>query len=205
MANLLVELVVRKYFFTLNLPYENPFNNNNYTGLAIDWLLIQNINSRFTSDKPKLPGQRFPGMGLSSVVLELLLIICWRLNLAGLINVPEHYHNAYLYSKIFYYFNPSVQAKFLALAEKFKNMPLHKLSWGIDWGCVEDLNSGKPMDWFVHHQLVPLHQDLQKVFNGREYKKHVRKEINSYKFSFNEEKYLKCSQKYRDQNLEKCI
>jgi hypothetical protein len=204
-GNLLIELVLRKYFFTLNQPYDSPFNTRNYTGLAIDWLLIQNINDRFSPEKPRLPGQRFPGMGLSSVVLELLLIICWRLNLAGLINVPEHYHNAYLYSKIFFYFDPFVQAKFLALSEKFKDLPLHKISWGIEWGCVDDLDSGKPLEWFVHHQLVPVHPDLQKEFAGGTYKRIVNREIKSHSFAFNEKKYTECKERYDIQNLEKCI
>jgi len=202
---LLIELVVRKYFFSLNLPYESPFNGNNYTGLAIDWLLIQDINAEFTAEKPRLPGQRKPGMGLSSIVLELMLITCWRLNLAGIINVPEHYHNAYLYSRIFYYFNPIAQAKFLALRSKFKKYPLHKISWGIDWGCVTDLDSGKPFDWFVHHQIVPLHKDLQNVFNGREYDKYVRSMISKYSFAFDEEKYQTCLANFAEQNLDKCI
>jgi hypothetical protein len=98
-----------------------------------------------------------------------------------------------------------VQAKFLALSEKFKNFPLHKISWGIEWGCVQDLTTGKPLDWFVHHQLVPIHKDLQQVFKSREYKKIVRREIKSYKFAFDEEKYMTCMKKYNDQNLEKCI
>ena len=203
--NLIVELVVRKYFFTLNLPYESSFNGSNYTGLAIDWLLIQDVNAHFTVKKQRLPDQNYPGLGLSSIVLELLLIICWRLNLAGIINVPNHYHNAFLYSKIFYYFNPSAQAKFMALRKSFKKYPLHKLSWGIEWGCVEDLIENKPLEWFVHHQIVPLHNDLQKVFNGWKYKSQVRKEIKKFKFAFNEEKYLECMKKFQGKNLEKCI
>lgn len=203
--NLIVELVVRKYPFTINLPYDCEFNGRNYTGLAIDWLLIQDINAHFTEERPRLPGQTHPGLGLSSVVLELLLIICWRLNLAGIINVPNHYHNAFLYSKIFYYLNPSAQSKFLALKKTFKKFPLHKTSWGMEWGCVNDVIEDNVLEWFVQHQIVPLNKDLQKVFKSRQYKKHVQNEINKFKFSFDEEKYVSCLKKQNGKNLEKCI
>ena len=203
--NLIVDLVVRKYFFTLNLPYESKYNGKNYTGLAIDWLLIQDVNAKFTQDKPRLPGQNYPGLGLSSVVLELLLIVCWRLNLAGIINIPNHYHNAYLYSKIFYYLNPSAQAKFTALKRYFKQYPLNKISWGIEWNCVWDITENKPFEWFVNNQIVPMHKDLHKVIRSLRYKYQVRREINNYKFAFDEQKYSECLNKFRGKNLEKCI
>jgi hypothetical protein len=138
-------------------------------------------------------------------VLELLLIICWRLNLAGIINVPNHYHNAFLYSKIFYYLNPSAQAKFMALKKTFKKYSLHKISWGMEWGCVNDLVEDKEMEWFVQHQIVPLHKDLQKVFKNKNYKQYVQKQISHFNFSFNEEKYQSCLAKFKGKNLEKCI
>ena len=116
-----------------------------------------------------------------------------------------YYNNAHFYSRIFYYFNPSAQAKFLALQKTFKKYPLDKISWGIEWGCVLDDILNEPMDWFVHHQLVPLHSDLQKVFKSREYKKQVQKEIDSFKFSFDEDKYQACKNSYLDENLDKCI
>ncbi len=203
--NLIVELVVRKYFFTLNLPFDSIHNGKNYTGLAIDWLLIQDHKAKFTAAKPRLPGQKHPGLGLSSVILELLLIICWRLNLAGIINVPNHYHNAFLYSKIFYYLNPSAQARFVAMRKSFKKFPLHKVAWGIEWDCVQDLAEEKTFEWFVNHQIVPLHKDLQKVFRSWKYRQKVWEETKKYKFAFNEEKYLDCLNKFKGKKLEKCI
>jgi hypothetical protein len=203
--NLIIELVLRKYPFKLDLPFQSTYNHKNYTGLAIDWLLIQDIHSQFSEKKPRLPGQKFPGLGLSSVVLELLLIICWRLNLSGIINVPNHYHNAFLYSKIFYYLNPQAQAKFLALKNTFKKVPLFKISWGVEWNCVWDVHLNKPFEWFVDSQIVPLHKDLQKLFKSRDYKLTVEAEQKKYQFTFDESKYNSCLKKFNAKTLEKCI
>jgi hypothetical protein len=187
--NIIIELVLRKDFFTIHMPYTDPLNGKTYLGLTIDWLCVQNLRGAFDKNRPRLPGQRYPGLGFSSVVVELLMIICWRLNLSGLINVPEFYHNAVFYSKIFYYLNPEDQAKYFALRKAFKEYPVDKISWGIDWGCVTDVSLQQPFTWFVKPQVVPLEKNLKEMFKSRQYLTHVADQAKSYRFTFDEEKY----------------
>jgi hypothetical protein len=203
--NLIIELVVRKTFFKVELPWQSELNGKSYAALAIDWLLIQNIFADFTEHRPRLPGQKFPGLGFSHIVLELLLIICWRLNLSGLINVPEHYHNAYLYSKAFYYLDPDNQARFQALKKTFKKYPLDKMSWGIDWGCVNDLNYNEPFTWIAEEQIIPLEKELKSVFYSKRYREYVLHNEDNYKFSFDEKKYIICKTRVSEESMEKCI
>jgi len=203
--NLLVELVVRKQYFSVHMPFDCHINNKSFLALAIDWLLIQNITGSFTEKRPRLPGQHYPGLGFSHLVLDLLLITCWRLNLAGVLNVPEHYHNAYIYSKAFYYLDPNLQAMYLSLKKCFKNFPLDKISWGIDWGCVIDLNCNKPFQWPIAKQVVPLEKELKGVFQGLSYRRYVKQHIKEYKYEFDEAKYLQCKNKMSEFNMEKCI
>jgi len=203
--NLIIEMVLRKDFFELNMPFTCKYNGQKFAALVIDWLLFQNIEQDFTLDRPRLPGQRFPGLGLSGVVLELLLIICWRLNLDGIINVPEHYHNAYLYAKMFRYLDPKIEAKLIALQKTFKKMPLAKLTWGIEWNCVRDLNTNQPLVWFAQEQILPMHKELQKIFKSNEYKNSVQKHISDYRFRFDEDKFAACREKLLDRNADKCI
>jgi hypothetical protein len=203
--NLIVELVLRKHFINLNMPFNCPVNGRHYMNLAIDWLRIQNIDDRFTKSRPPLPGQLYPGLGLSWIVLELLMIVCWRLNLSGLINVPDHYHNACIYSKVFYYINPDVQAQLQVLKSTFREMPLNKLSWGVEWGCVYNVNLNQTFKWLVNQQIVPIDNALKKVFNGKEYREFVKERMRSYNFVFDESKYLECKKKYIEKNTENCI
>jgi hypothetical protein len=203
--NLIIELVVRKIYFSQNMPWKCQVNGRSYEGLAIDWLLIQNILGTFNQRRPRLPGQKYPGLGFSPIVLELLLIICWRLNLVGLINVPDHYHNAYLYSRAFYYLDPDDQAIFLALKNKFDKYSLDKISWGIDWGCVIDLNCNQPFQWIAKKQIIPLEKELKSTFHSKRYREYIRDKEGTYNFAFDEKKYLECKSKVTDKNMEKCI
>ncbi len=203
--NLLIELVLRKSYFKLKMPFDFKHNGKCYQCLTIDWLAMQNPNADFTPRRPRLPGQKYPGLGLSAIVVELLMIACWRLGVSGLINFPGHYHNAFLYSKIFYYLDPLAQAKLQVLKKNFKNLPIDKLSWGIEWGCVKDLKSNEIFNWMVGEQLVPLDDVLKKLFNGKKYKKYVNGKMKDYKFVFDEQKYQDMKKKMTVKNMEKII
>jgi len=203
--NLLIELVLRKSYFKLEMPFNYKHNGKCYQCLTIDWLAMQNPKAEFTPRRPRLPGQKFPGLGLSTIVVELLMIACWRLRVAGLINFPGHYHNAYLYSKIFYYLNPEIQAKLLVLKKTFKSIPIDKLSWGIEWGCVKDVKAKKIFNWMVGEQVVPIDDTLKKLFNSKKYKKYVNGRMKGYKFEFDESKYQEMKKKMTVKKMEKFI
>jgi hypothetical protein len=203
--NLLIELVVRKSFFKLNLPFKHKHNGKCFHTLTIDWLSMQNPNAEFTVRRPRLPGQKHPGLGMSIMAVELLMITCWRLKLAALVNFPGHYHNAFLYSKIFYYLDPAAQAKYLAIKKAFNSFPLDKLSWGIDWGCVKDLNKNEIFTWIISEQIVPVDERLKKLFSGNKYKKYVNDKMKQYKFKFDERKYQEIKKKISVSTMEKII
>jgi len=76
----------------------------------IDWLRLQDPRGNFT--KPQLPGQIKPGLGMARDVECLLYFIAQRHKRDGLMNSPEHWYNAYLYSVADYKFmflNPAYE------------------------------------------------------------------------------------------------
>ena len=129
----------------------------------------------------------------------------WRLNLAGLINIPEHFHNAKFYSKIFKYINPETQAKFKALNRDLKHLPIDVATWAIDWDCVTDKANNKPFKWIVDKQIVPMDFRLKKIFNNGEYSNHVKKLIKNYNYEFNEKLFNQRKLKKSKMNMENVI
>jgi hypothetical protein len=193
--HLLVEAVLRRKVIEIQMPFSTYLNGKYFETLAIEWLCMQNPKKTFTKDRPQMPGQQYPGLGMASKAVEVLLVTAWRLRLAGLVNTPDHFHNAYLYSRIFYYINPEHQAWFMALNRDLKKYPVEVISWAIEWEAVIDETTGLPMKWVVGEQIVPLHADLKELFDSREYKKWVQERSKSYKFSLDSEKFEKMKRK----------
>ena len=203
--HLLMELVLSKEFITIDMPFDTKLQHKKIETLKIDWMSMQNPLKQFTAKRPQLPGQKYPGLGFSHIAIKLLMIMNWRLNLIGLLNVPEHYHNACFYSKIFLYINPDTQAKFLALKKQLKSYNLSKLTWGMEWGCVIDVVNEKPFSWIVDNEIVPMDIELKKIMHGKEYKNYVKNKLKDYKFAFDEEKYNYHKNKTLKQDLENYI
>jgi len=180
----LVEVVLRRQMIEIQMPFKTPLNGRKYEVLSIEWMEMQNPNGSFTKERPRLPGQHFPGLGMASKAIELLMVTAWRLNLAGLLNTPQNYHNAYLYSRIFFYINPEDQARLKAMKRDLGHWELARVAWAIERGEVHDAISGQILQWPASKQIVPLNTELKALFNSRIYRKFVRERAKSFKFEF---------------------
>jgi hypothetical protein len=71
-------------------------------------------------------------------------------------NLPMHYHNAYLYSKLMVFFDPSDQGYFEALRRDLEGVPLVDATTRIDEGRLRDARTGAPLKWKGKPQVLPL-------------------------------------------------
>lgn len=189
--NMLVELVLKKEVTKIDMPFDCALKGRKFEALSIEWMAMQNPLGKFTEDRPRLPGQHYPGLGLASKAIELLIILAWRLKLCGLLNTPENYHNAYLYSKIFFYLNPEYQARLLAMKRDMEKYKLADVAWAIEWGFIKDVHTGLPLKWQPGKQIVPLKEELKKMFNSRTYRKYVNMRAKEYNYEFDIDHYKK--------------
>ncbi len=163
--HLIGELVVKRRHITIYPPFPSLIYGRNFEVIAVEWLSMQNPLSKFTTDKPILPGQKFPGLGLGEMVMEILVIMCGRLRTAGLLNTPEHFHNAQMYSTHFRYLDPVEEGKRLAIIrDLLSHFTLSEVSWAIDLGCVDENN--QLFQWHGADQIIPLDRDLKEYFEG---------------------------------------
>ncbi len=188
---MLIEVVLKRLNIKLDILGKPDLKNKRANTLAIEWMAMQNPDASFTKYRPQLPGQQYPGLGLASKAVELLMIIAWRLKLAGLVNTPQQFHNAHLYSRIFFYLNPEHQAILMALNRDMKRYPLAKTAWALEWGAIFERQQDEPFTWFAAKQIVPLDKELKRVFNSWDYRRKVRKLSEQYKFRLDEDKYIK--------------
>ncbi|MCP4504621.1 MAG: hypothetical protein GY822_32355 [Deltaproteobacteria bacterium] len=105
--------------------------------MVVEWLTMQNPKLRFTSERPRLPGQRFPGTGMGRVVHSLLLIMAERLRRHAVIQVPEHHHLARLYHRAGYRFaSEKKEMELLSVNKSLSHLPFAVAAWAVERGFV---------------------------------------------------------------------
>ncbi len=182
----LIELVVKRDYVEIDLPFDTPLNGRKYECLIVEWLKMQNPRNLFSQERPQLPGQEYPGLGIGSKALELLVMASKRLGLKGIINIPDHFHNAFFYSKIFYYENPQDQANLLAIIKKKKKKKIYDLAWAIENGKLIDSNTGEIYKWKGKRQVLPLTKEWTQLYHSKRYKEAVEKSLTKCKYNLKE-------------------
>lgn len=157
---------------------------NIFPVLKIEWLCLQNPKGTFTKEKPQLPGQDYPGLGLGRDALSLIMLMGIRLKYKALINTPDHFHNAYIYSNTFYFVNPEDAGKLNALSNfmKLNNLTLAKTAWLLENNKIFEQNANKPFQWTPADQILPLKTSLEKEFTSKEYLSKINESEKKYSF-----------------------
>ena len=103
--------------------------------VRIEWMLLQNPCQEFSPERPRLPGQDYPGLGLGREIMEVLRVLGWRLRVAAFDVNPHCYvHNAVLYARQFSFVEPEDQAFFPRSATpRARPEPSGSRSRGAQW------------------------------------------------------------------------
>ncbi len=150
--------------------------------LRIEWLLLQNPRAEFTADRPRLPGQSHPGLGISQDVVALLILACDRLQLDGLVFVPAHYHSASQGRKWLRFLAPRDEGVFRALREALHGLPLSEATRVVDEKRVVDARTGEPFVWRPMPMVMPVTDRLRNVVEGEDYEGKVAAEAARHDF-----------------------
>ncbi|KAK8836622.1 hypothetical protein M9Y10_037556 [Tritrichomonas musculus] len=138
--------------------------------LNIRWLSLQNPSATFSSQRPRLPGQKFPGSGIGRSVLTVIRRLCIMNGRDGIMNVPEHFHNAFLYEG-FVFIDPEVQGSFekmkIDLHDDIDKFGLATVSGAIGMGALK--LGGETYKWNPGEQIFPLSKKTLFYFNSCDY------------------------------------
>ncbi|MFT6160124.1 MAG: hypothetical protein ACJARS_003146 [bacterium] len=100
--------------------------------LFIDWLTLRDPRVPFASDKPRLPGQDAPGLGLGGQALVLVRALAERSNKDAVSLVPSHFHVAWMVRDWFLFLDPIREGRFRAVIDGTLRQPLHRVSERLD-------------------------------------------------------------------------
>jgi len=124
--------------------------------LYVHWLALRNPRARFAPERPRLPGQEVPGLGLSREIMELLLRMAARLGLEGLAFRPAAYHLAFGSRNTLRFVDPARQGRFEALVEALRGLPVVEATLAVAEGRV--LLDGATYRWETDEMVKWLDQ-----------------------------------------------
>jgi len=150
--------------------------------LRIEWLLLQNPRIRFGPHRRPLPGQKHPGLGLLRDVAAMLILICDRLSLDGLLFVPSHYHLAAQAGDVLQFLEPEDAARFDAIHRAVAALPLPDATSAVDEGRVIDRATGEPVAWKPAPMVLPVSERLRERLADRDFQ--ARREAARERFDF---------------------
>ncbi len=150
--------------------------------LSVEWLLIQDTRSSFEISRPLLPGQEFPGLGLMRDTAAVLVVVCERRDLDGLVFTPTHYHLASLARPLGYFADPVLQARMLALQHAVRNLRLGEAARAVENGMVVDVSSGDPANWIPSPMIIPVAPPLREYFGSQDYESAVEGARRNFDF-----------------------
>ncbi len=150
--------------------------------LSVEWLLIQDARSSFELSRPLLPGQEFPGLGLLRDIVAVLVVVCERRDLDGLLFIPTHFHLARLAHPMAFFADPRSQARMLSLEHAVRDLRLVEAARAVDVGLVTDEADGTVVWWVPAPMIVPVAQELRDYFGSNSYEAEVAEARRDFRF-----------------------
>lgn len=185
----IAEIILREAL--LGIPFDNE-KTKSFPFLVVQWIRLQNPRATFDPET-LLPGQKFPGLGVGSKVMQMLKTLIERLHLVGVVNRPEFIHNAIIYSKSFKFLNPEAQGRLIALQRDLKEMNLWQIAWAVFKGFVIEDEKTNFFNWFQSEQIMSGCPELESYFSRKHYINSVIEVANNASYRLSE----KTPEKYR--------
>lgn len=151
--------------------------------LFVEWLLLQNPRAPFRPSRPPLPGQKHPGLGLLRETTGLLVMICHRLGLDGLMFMPSHFHLAAQSESYLRFLRPRDQGRFRALCRALEGLSLKEATCAVEEGRVEDRSRGETFEWQPAPMVLPVSEDFKAEIEGEEYERETAEAAARHDFS----------------------
>jgi hypothetical protein len=143
---------------------------------------MQNPRARFGPGKPRLPQQTHPGLGLISDVISLMIVICERLKLDGIVFVPSHFHLALKARKHLHFLTVEDRKWFQAVEKAVEHIPLIQATTIVAEGGLRDRGSGDPVEWRPMPMVLALSDRMKQEIEHKDAKKKTTDADEGFEF-----------------------
>ncbi len=153
--------------------------------LTVEWIMLQNPKQKFTEKFPRLPGQRFPGLGIGKLFMMVFENLAKTTGKDCFLAFPEFYHNASMYIDYLYYLHPETHGKVLKMKSDLSSYPLSDVSFAFCGKCILERTPHyeKHIGWEAEEMVYPLKEKLKRYFESEKYKKTCAEAYNYHSYS----------------------
>lgn len=120
----------------------NFFKTEKLQMVVVEWLRMQDPLKSFGERTP-LPGQLHPGLGLGNDAAKIFCTLARNKGRDGILNLPEHFYNAYLYAQgfnLYHFLNPAFEGYFKSICKAIepdiKKHGISAVAWAVFRGML---------------------------------------------------------------------
>jgi hypothetical protein len=114
-------------------------------------------------------------------IVTLLILICERLGLDGLLYVPSHYHLAAQVHKNLSFVDPEDAGRFAALRAALADLPLAAATAAVSAGQVRT-GDGQAFTWIPSPMVLAVSPKLQARLQSDDHRRRVEEASQRYSF-----------------------
>jgi hypothetical protein len=162
-----------------------------YDMIVIEWLSAQNPFHKFNGDKPQLPGQKRPGLGILNYCFEMMYIVAREVIRDGFLDIPDHMHGAIMYSRKFKFFDPTHEGILRAIMRDLSKYSLADISWGIITKTIIEEYKNQPQAYAPSEQVFYVSDRMRDYFHSKKYLSVYNKYYRRKHYRFEYEEMLK--------------
>ncbi len=142
--------------------------------LRVEWLLLQNPRGIFTDDRPALPGQVHPGLGMLRETIAALVLVCDRLKLDGIVMVASRYHPAASAHGELRCLDPDDEALLRSISRALEGVPRPEAARLAEEGGLADAVTGEKIAFRPMTMIFPMSETLVARFESAEFRARCR-------------------------------
>lgn len=186
----LIELILKEAVFRPRQEFvpEVDFSDGMKV-LLIEWLALQDPRLAFGDERPRLPGQVFPGLGGLRNIHKMFTWLAWEGDKDALMDVPEHYHTAVIYSRMYSFFSPVDGGRVRAMMRDLKERSLADVSFSIAFDCLVSELSGEREPWRPSEQICPISKRAQHYVSCPQYARLQEESYHNHNYHIDWERY----------------
>ena len=174
------EATVQPAFFVhRGYPMERPVEL-----AVVHWVREEDPTAAFAVERPALPLQDHPGLGVLRLAFRVIVRIATDLGKDGVGSVPKFFHDAaiFLHSRLFLFLDGEEQGRFEALARDLRHLRLGEASVALLSGAVRDAQ-GLVAKCVPGYQALPLSPLLTAYFHSPQYVARVDNGLSQWAFA----------------------